>query len=198
MWQQIHIRPSFLSLTRAPDLRKTTADLKRAYLDNWNHPVDAWCTPTVGNHQKLFFVPYTNSCLYIRLFFFHCRDFQIVPLHILMLAANTWRSLENLDLHCSGMLCSLTLELATDMLYNHGINSLSTMISPTAMRSPSITDIRIKYGKLSSVAVNTGMIVTLNKFGTFKLVLLDNSVYLSCFSEQFVYYVNILSMFNLF
>ena len=99
--------------------------------------------------------------------FFHCRDFQIVPLHILMLAANTWRSLENLDLHYSGMLWSLTLELATDMLYNHGINSLPTVISPTAMRSPSITDVGIKYGKLlSSAAGKTGMTVTLNKFGT--------------------------------
>jgi len=69
MRQQIHIRPSFHSLTRAPDLRKTTTDLKRVYLDAWNHIVDAWCTRTTGNHQKLFIVPYTNSCLYIILFF---------------------------------------------------------------------------------------------------------------------------------
>ena len=54
------------------------------------------------------------------------------------------------------------------------------------MRSPSITDIRIKYGKLSSVAVNTGMIVTLNKFGTFKLVLLS---YQTTLGQIFLYFL---------
>ena len=104
--------------------------------------------------------------VYIQDCFFHYIDFQIVPLHILMLATNTWRSLENLDLHCSGMMWSLTLELATDMLYNHDINSLPTMISPTTMRSPSITEVEIKYEKLSSAVGKTGMTMTLNKFGT--------------------------------
>ena len=100
---------------------------------------------------------------------------------------------EDLDFHCSGMLWSFTLELGTDMLYNHGINSLRRVISTTAIRSPSITDVGIKYGKLSSTAKKkTGMTVTLIK------VREDNIVYLSCFHKQFFNYVNILPMFNQF
>jgi len=84
---------------------------------------------------------------------------------------------EDLDLHCSGMLLSFTLELGTNMLYNHGINSLRRVISPMAMRSPSITGVEIKYEKLSSAARMTRMTVTPIKFGEL---------------------VNVLSMFNLF
>ena len=44
------------------------------------------------------------------------------------------------------------------MLYNHGINSLQIMISPTVMKSPSITGPLIKYGKLSSAGERIGTI----------------------------------------
>ena len=124
MWQQIHIWPSFLSLTKAPDLWKTMADLKRAYLDNWNHPVDPCCTPTTGNHQKMFFVPYTNSYLYIRLFSFSLQRLPNCAITHVNACGQHMTILRNLDIHYSGMFCSLTLELATYMLYNHGINFL--------------------------------------------------------------------------
>ena len=48
------------------------------------------------------------------------------------------------------------MELGADMLSNHGINSLQIMISPTVMKSPSITGPLIKYGKLSSAGERIG------------------------------------------
>ena len=68
----------------------------------------------------------------------------------------TWPFLEDLNLHYSGMLWSLTLESSANMLYGHGINSLWIMISPTAMKFPSITGALTKYGKLSSAARRIG------------------------------------------
>ena len=132
--------------------------LKRAYLDTWNYIVNACCTGTAGNHQNLFQVPYTNYCLYMMLIFLPSRDFQIVPSHILIPVVNAWPSLEDLDLHYSGMLWSLTLESTRDMLYNHGINSSWIVISPTTMRSLSITGAEIKYEKFSSAARKIGII----------------------------------------
>ena len=67
-----------------------------------------------------------------------------------MPAVNTWPFSGDLDLHYSGMLWWLMVELGADMLSNHDINSLQIMTSPMVMKSPSITGPLIKYGKLSS------------------------------------------------
>jgi len=134
MRKQIHFWPLFHPLTTAPELRKATPLLKRAYLDT------------------------SNCCLYMTLFFLPSKDFQIVPWHMLMTVVNTWPSWEDLDLYYSGMLWSLTLELARDMLYHHGINSSRIVISHTVMRSPSITGATIKYGKLWSATTKIGII----------------------------------------
>ena len=158
MRKELHFWPLFHSITIAPELRKALPLLKRAYLDTWNYTVNAYCTETAGNHDNLFQLLYTNCCLYMTLFFLPSRDFQIVPWHMLMSVVNTWPSWEELDLHYIGMLWSFTLEWARDMLYNHGINSSWIVISHTAMRSPSITWPKIKYGKLSSAATKIGII----------------------------------------
>ena len=158
MRKQLHFWPLFHPLTTTPELWKAMPILKRAYLDTSNYTVNACCTGTAGNHENLFQLPYTNFCLYMTLFFLPSRDFQIVPWHMLMSVVNTWPSWEELELHYSGMMWSLTLEWARDMLYNHGINSSRIVISHTAMRSPSITWAKIKYGKLWSAATKIGII----------------------------------------
>lgn len=76
---------------------------------------------------------------------------------------NTWWSLEDLDLRCSGMLSSLTLELGRNMSSNLGMNSLSRVISPMAMRSHSTTDVTTKFGNLSSDIKKIGMTMIVTK-----------------------------------
>ena len=110
---------------------------------------------TITTYSKILIqiVAYIWQC-----FFLPCKDFQIVPCHMLMPAVTTWPSSEDLDLHYSGMLWSFTMEWTRDMLYNHGMNSLGIVISHTVMRSPSITGPTTQNGKLSSGAKKIGII----------------------------------------
>jgi len=111
---------------------------------------------------------------------------------------NTWWSLEDLDLRCSGMLSSLTLELGRNMSSNLGMNSLPRVISPMAMRSHSTTDVTTKFGNLSSDIKKIGMTMIVTKLTLCCLFCLLRLLWSTPYIPSFVFlvYLNNITIIN--